>query len=50
LTLQHAIALQAQVATQENKEFVAAALRHIGEASTGSVERDILKLSQQVER
>lgn len=50
LTLAPAVALQAQVGTQENKEFVAAALRHIGEPSTGTVEGDILKFSELVQR
>jgi len=50
LTLPSAIALQAQVGTQENKEFVAAALKHIGVPSTGTVDSDILKFSNHVKQ
>ncbi|KXN85376.1 NAD-dependent methanol dehydrogenase [Leucoagaricus sp. SymC.cos] len=50
LTLAPAIALQAEVGTQENKEFVAGALKHIGEPSTGTIDGDILKFSSHIER
>lgn len=50
LTLPSIIAFQAQVGTQENKEFVAAALKYIGEPSTGTVDGNILNFSNHVQR
>ncbi|KAF9451931.1 iron-containing alcohol dehydrogenase [Macrolepiota fuliginosa MF-IS2] len=50
MTLASSVALQAQIATQENKEFVAAALKYIDEPSTGTIEGDILKLSSRIDQ
>ncbi|XP_006461160.1 hypothetical protein AGABI2DRAFT_192693 [Agaricus bisporus var. bisporus H97] len=49
LTLSPSVALQARVGTQENKEFVAAALKYIDEPSTGTVDGDILKFSSRID-
>ncbi|KAI5115511.1 hypothetical protein M0805_002924 [Coniferiporia weirii] len=50
LTLAPVVGLQAQFATPEHKRLLAAALPHIGIASTGSVDEDILKLSSEIDR
>ncbi|PCH43470.1 alcohol dehydrogenase IV [Wolfiporia cocos MD-104 SS10] len=45
LTLAPVVALKAQVATEEDKEWLAGALFHLREPSTGSLDSDVFKLS-----
>ena len=48
MTLSPVVKLQAEIASPEHKEWLAGALFHFGEASTGSVEGDISKLSEAI--
>ncbi|TDL26149.1 alcohol dehydrogenase IV [Rickenella mellea] len=48
LTLASVVALQAEVASAEDKEVLADALWHIKVPSTGSVDGDVLKLSEEI--
>jgi hypothetical protein len=45
MTLPPVVGLQSRVAAKEDKEYLANALFYLREPSTGSVEKDILKLS-----
>lgn len=45
MTLPPVVGLQSRVASKEDKEYLANALFYLCEPSTGSVEKDILKLS-----
>ncbi|TFK54277.1 alcohol dehydrogenase IV [Heliocybe sulcata] len=48
LTLGPVVALKAETASQEDKEWLAGALFHLRQPSTGSVESDILQLSKSI--
>ncbi|KAI0745044.1 alcohol dehydrogenase IV [Earliella scabrosa] len=50
LTLAPVVALKAEVASPEDKEWLAGALFHLRKPSTGSVEGDILKLSLEIQQ
>lgn len=45
LTLAPVVALKAEVASQEDKEYLAQALFHLREPSTGTLEGDVRRLS-----
>jgi hypothetical protein len=49
LTLAPVVALKAEIASQEDKESTAAALFHLRQPSTGSVEGDIHKLAAAID-
>lgn len=46
LTLARVVALQAEIASQSDKEWLAGALFVLRQPSTGSTEGDVLKLSK----
>ncbi|KAH9894929.1 iron-containing alcohol dehydrogenase [Cubamyces lactineus] len=50
LTLAPVVALKAEVASKEDKEWLAGALFHLRQPSTGSLERDVLKLSADIQK
>ncbi|CDO75524.1 hypothetical protein BN946_scf184871.g5 [Trametes cinnabarina] len=50
LTLARVVALKAETASQEDKEWLAGALFYLRKPSTGSLENDILKLSAEIQR
>ncbi|KAI0644566.1 iron-containing alcohol dehydrogenase [Trametes meyenii] len=50
LTLGPVVALKAEVASAEDKEWLAGALFHLRQPSTGSLEGDILKLSADIRK
>lgn len=50
LTLVPVVSLKADIGTQEDKEFLAAALFHIRQPSTGSLEGDIRKFSSEIDK
>jgi len=50
LTLAPVVALQAEVASKEDKEALARGLRYIGKHSTGSVEGDIQRLASEIKQ
>ncbi|KAI0331178.1 iron-containing alcohol dehydrogenase [Cubamyces sp. BRFM 1775] len=50
LTLAPVVALKAEVASQEDKEWLAGALFHLRKPSTGSLEGDILQLSADIQK
>jgi alcohol dehydrogenase class IV len=49
LTLAPVVALKADIASQEDKEFVAAALFHLRQPSTGSVDGDVRKVASEID-
>ncbi|KAF7354892.1 Alcohol dehydrogenase IV [Mycena sanguinolenta] len=50
LTLSPVVAIQSRVASKEDKEYLANTLFYLREPSTGSIEGDILKLSELIAR
>jgi len=50
LTLAPTVLLKAKIASQEDKEYLAAALFYLRQPSTGSLEGDILRLSALIQR
>jgi hypothetical protein len=50
LTLAPVVNLQAEIASQEDKEYLAEALLYLREPSTGSVDGDVRKLSSMIAR
>ncbi|EPQ57494.1 iron-containing alcohol dehydrogenase [Gloeophyllum trabeum ATCC 11539] len=50
LTLAPTVALKAETASQEDKEWLAGALFHLRQPSTGSVEGDVLQLSKIIDK
>ncbi|OSD01319.1 iron-containing alcohol dehydrogenase [Trametes coccinea BRFM310] len=50
LTLAPVVALKAEIASQEDKEWLAGALFYLRKPSTGSLESDILKLSADIQQ
>ena len=49
MTLAPVIALQAEIASEDNKRWIANSLFYLGQEKTGSVEGDIRKLSTLVQ-
>ena len=50
LTLSPVIALKAEIASDDDKDHLAAALFYLGIPSTGSVNEDVLKLSSEIDK
>jgi hypothetical protein len=50
LTLAPVVNLQAEIASQEDKEYLAEALLYLRQPSTGTVDGDVRKLSYMIAR